>query len=272
MASYVQQNRKVRVTTPVGEDVLLLKGFSGTEEISRPFPFEVEMIAENRKKVAFDAMLGQKVTVHLLLADESTEHHFNGVCVRFAQGERDEEFTTYRADLVPEFQLLARKAQSRIFQRKNVPDILKEVMEGVTVEWKLEGKYEKRDFCVQYRESDFNFASRLMEEEGIFYFFRHEDGQHTMVVADSGAAFPDLPGESEITYEELSGGARDDNRIWAWERSQEARSAKYLLWDHCFELPHKHLEAEVPLLDTVQAGKETHKLKVTGSGPWEVYR
>ncbi|MCL4806731.1 MAG: type VI secretion system tip protein VgrG [Thermoanaerobaculia bacterium] len=271
MADYVQQNRKVRVTTPVGEDVLFLKAFSGTEEVSRPFSFRVEMIAENKKKVAFDAMLGEKVTVHLLLADEATEHHFNGVCVRFAQAERDEEFTTYRADLVPEFQLLARKAQSRIFQRKNVPDILKEVMEGVTVEWKLEGKYEKRDFCVQYRESDFNFCSRLMEEEGIFYFFRHEDGQHTMVVADSGAAFPDLPGESEITFEELSGGARDDNRIWAWERAQEARSVKYLLWDHCFELPHKHLEAEVPLLDTVQAGKETHKLKVKGSGTWEVY-
>ena len=271
MASYVQQNRKVRVTTPVGEDVLLLKAFSGTEEVSRPFRFQVEMIAENRQKVAFDAMLGEKVTVHLLLADESTEHHFNGVCVRFAQAGRDEEFTTYRADLVPEFQLLSHKAQSRIFQRKNVPDILKEVMAGVTVEWQLQGKYEKRDFCVQYRESDFNFASRLMEEEGLFYFFRHEDGKHTMVVADASAAFPDLPGESELIFEELAGGTRDENRIWAWERAQEARSTKYLLWDHCFELPHKHLEAEAPLLESVPAGKETHKLKVTGSEAWEVY-
>ncbi|MBK8597338.1 MAG: type VI secretion system tip protein VgrG [Holophagales bacterium] len=271
MAGYVQQNRKIRVTTPVGEDVLLLKAFSGTEEISRPFRFQVEMIAENKKKVAFDAMLGEKVTVHLLLADESTEHHFNGVCVRFSQAGRDEEFTVYRAELVPEFQLLSHKAQSRIFQRKNVPDILKEVMKGVTVDWQLEGQYEKRDFCVQYRETDFNFASRLMEEEGIFYFFQHEDGKHTMIVADSPAAFPALPGESEITYEELSGGVREDNRIWAWERMQEARSTKSLLWDHTFELPHKHLEAESPLLDSVQAGKETHKLKIKGSGAWELY-
>ncbi|MBK9968562.1 MAG: type VI secretion system tip protein VgrG [Holophagales bacterium] len=229
MAGYVQQNRKVRVTTPVGEDVLFLKAFAGTEEISRPFRFYVEMIAENKKKVPFDAMLGEKVTVHLLLADESTEHHFNGVCVRFAQAGRDEEFTIYRAELVPEFQLLTHKAQSRIFQRKNVPDILKEVMKGVKVDWQLEGQYEKRDFCVQYRETDFNFASRLMEEEGIFYFFKHEDGKHTMIVADSPAAFPNLPGESEITYEELAGGTRDDNRIWAWERAQEARSTKSLL-------------------------------------------
>ena len=80
-----------------------------------------------------------------------------------------------------------------------------------------------------------------------------------------------LPGESEITYEELAGGIRDDNRIWAWERAQEARSTKGLLWDHTFELPHKHLEAESPLLDSVQAGKETHKLKVKGSDPWELY-
>ncbi len=271
MASYVQQNRKVRVTTPVGEDVLLLKGFSGTEEISRPFRFEVEMIAENKKKVPFDEMLGEKVTVHLLLADESSEQHFNGVCVRFAQAGRDEDFTTYRAELVPELQLLAHKAQSRIFQRKSVPEILKEVMKGVTADWQLEGQYEKRDFCVQYRETDFGFVSRLMEEEGIFYFFRHEDGRHTMVVADSSAAFPDLPGESEITYEELEGGARDDNRIWAWERAQEARPTKCLLCDHTFELPHKHLEAESPLVDSVQAGKETHKLKVKGSDGWELY-
>ncbi|MBI5445768.1 MAG: type VI secretion system tip protein VgrG [Deltaproteobacteria bacterium] len=216
MAGYVQQNRKVRVTTPVGEDVLYLKAFSGTEEISRPFHFLVEMIAENKKKVSFEAMLGAKVTIHVLLPDESTEHHINGVCVRFAQAGRDEEFTVYRAELVPEFQLLARKAQSRIFQRKTVPEILKVVMKGVTVDWQLEGTYEQRDFCVQYRETDFNFASRLMEEEGIFYFFQQEDGKHTMIVADSPAAFPALPGASDNTNEELEVGVRDYNRIWSW--------------------------------------------------------
>jgi type VI secretion system secreted protein VgrG len=271
VAAYQQQNRKIRVTTPLGENTLLLKAFSGTEEVSRPFRYQLEMIAENKTKVPFDAMLGEKVTLHLMLPDESTEHHLNGVCARFAQAGRDEVFTLYHAELVPEFQLLARKAQSRIFQRMNVPDILKEVMKGVTVDWKIQGTFEKRDYCVQYRETDFNFASRLMEEEGIFYFFRHSDGQHTMVVANDAGAFPDLPGESEILYEELAGGTRDENRIWAWERAQEARSAKFLLWDHSFELPHKHLEAEEPLFDTVTAGRDTHKLKVKGSDGWEVY-
>ena len=271
MGSYVQQNRKLRVTTPLGEDVLLLKSFSGTDEISRPFRFRLEMIAENRARVPFDGMLGEKVTVHLQLADESSEQHFNGVCVRFAQAGRDEDFTIYRAELVPELLLLARITRSRIFQRKSVPDILKEVLAPVAAEWKIQGTFEKRDFCVQYRESDFDFASRLMEEEGIFYFFRHEDGKHTMVVANASSEFPDLSGEKEITYEELAGGTRDENRIWAWERAQEARSVKVVLWDHCFELPHKHLEAEEPILDSVSAGRETHKLKVKGSDSWERY-
>ncbi|CAG1004147.1 partial Actin cross-linking toxin VgrG1, partial [Gammaproteobacteria bacterium] len=176
MGSYVQQNRKIRVTTPIGEDVLLLKSFEGTDELSRPFRYRLEMIAENKARVPFDGLLGQKVTVHLLLPDEASEHHVNGVCVRFAQAGRDETFTLYRAELVPEFQLLSHRARSRIFQRKSVPEILRQVMKGVTVDWKLQATYEKRDYCVQYRETDFNFASRLMEEEGIFYFFRQEDG------------------------------------------------------------------------------------------------
>ena len=271
MGAYVQQNRSLRVTTPVGEDVLFLNSFSGTDEISRPFRFEVEMVAENDRKVPFDAMLGEKVTVHLALAEEGSEHHFNGVCVRFAQAGRDKVFTTYRAELVPEFQLLARKTQSRIFQRMTAAEILKDVLKGVTVEWKLEGSYEKRDFCVQYRESDFNFASRLMEEEGVFYFFRHEDGKHTMVVADSSSAFPDLPEGKEVLFDELEGGQRDEDRVRSWVRSQEARAAKTLLWDHTFELPHKHLDAETQILDSVSAGRETHKLKVKGSDAWELF-
>jgi len=271
VGSYVQQNRKIRVTTPIGEDVLLLKSFEGTDELSRPFRYRLEMIAENKAKVPFDGVLGKKVTVHLQLPDESSEHHLNGVCTRFSQAGRDDTFTLYRAELVPEFQLLSRRARSRIFQRMSVPEILKEVMKGVTADWKLQGTYEKRDYCVQYRETDFNFASRLMEEEGIFYFFRQEDGAHTMVVADASSEFPELPGESELIYEELEGGTRDENRIWAWERAQEARSVRCVLWDHCFELPHKHLEAEEPILASVSAGREAHPLAVEGSDEWELY-
>src|ERR1700751_4478701 len=123
--------------------------------------------------------------------------------------------------------MLTLKAQSRIFQRLSVPEILNQGFEGLTTEVHLTGHYEPRDYCVQYRESDFNFASRLMEEEGIFYFFKHSNGSHKMVVANSPDAHPDVPGKSTITYEDQTGGYRDDDRIGDWEKVQEIRSGKY---------------------------------------------
>ena len=82
-----------------------------------------------------------------------------------------------------------------------------------------------------------------MEEEGIYYFFKHSEGSHQMVVTDLAQRHPSVPEQSEVLYEELSGAERNDMRITAWEKSQELRSGEYTLWDHCFELPGKHLEA-----------------------------
>ena len=169
--------------------------------------------------------------------------------MRFAQGGRNDVFTEYEAELVPDVWRLTRKAQSRIFQRMTVPEILKKVFTGYTVDWPLNEKYEPRDYCVQYRETDFNFGARLMEEEGIYFFFEHSDGDHKMIASDSAHGPSDLPGENKFIYEEVEGGMRDENRIWAWKKEQEIRSGKYLLWDHCFELPHKHLEAEALIHD-----------------------
>ena len=270
MGEYLQQKRKLRVTTPLGENELLLKSFSGSEGISTLFGYRLEMIAENKTKVPFEAVLGQGVTVHLQLPDES-ETHLNGLCVRLSQGGRDADFTTYEAEIVPDVWKLTRKAQSRIFQRLTVPEILKKVFRGYEVDWQLGEKYEPRDYCVQYRETDFNFGARLMEEEGIYFFFEHKDGSHKMVVSDHATEHPTLPGDSKLIYEELEGGTRDENRIWSWRKEQEMRPGKYVLWDHCFELPHKHLEAEALIHDAVPVGKETHKLKVAGVDGMELY-
>src|SRR5262249_4063551 len=164
-----------------------------------------------------------------------------------------------------------RRAQSRIFQRMSVADILKKVLEGLDVSYEIQGNFEKRDYCVQYRETDFNFACRLMEEEGIYYYFKHANGSHKLVLANTPQSHPALPGNSTIIYEELGGGNREDQRIFGWEKVQELRSGKVTLWDHCFELPHKHLEADKTVLDTVAVGEVTHKLKVGGNDKLEIY-
>ncbi len=110
-----------------------------------------------------------------------------------------------------------------------------------------------------------------MEEEGIFYFFRHAEGSHTMVVADSPSSHFAVPGRVRLAYDELGGGVRDDERITAWEKHQELRSGRVTFWDHTFEIPHRHLEAEEPILPGVQVGSVPHKLRVGGNDALELY-
>jgi type VI secretion system secreted protein VgrG len=269
--AYTQDGRRLVVKTPLGKDTLLLSGFSGHEAISQPFFFQLECVAENAKTIPFDGLLGQKVTAEISLPGGS-KRWVNGVCHRVAQGGRDATFTRYLLDLVPEAFLLSRKTQSRIFQHLSIPDILKKVLKPpLDVSWDIKGTFHPRDYCVQYRESDFAFASRLMEEEGIYYFFKHSDGSHTMVVANTPGSHSDLPGKSSLIFDAVAGGTREEDRVNAWEKAQELRSSKVTLWDHCFELPHKHLEAEAPILGAVAAGKSSHKLKLGANAPLELY-
>ena len=271
MPTYKQADRWMTVTTPLGPDDLLLVGFTAHEAISQLFAFQFDLMAENATDVPFDKLLGRKMTVNLVLADGSQKRYFSGICSRFSQAARDTTFTSYRAEVVPEFWLLTKKAQSRTFQQVAVPDILKEVLAGLDVAFELQGTYKSRDYCVQYRETDFNFASRLMEEEGIYYYFRHISSGHTMVVADTPQSQPDLPDPSQIIYEGNFVGPRDEDRVHDWEKTQELRSGMYTLWDHHFELPHKHLEAQQNIQDSVPVGQATHKLNVGNNGKLEIY-
>ncbi|MGE5715262.1 MAG: type VI secretion system Vgr family protein, partial [Acidobacteriota bacterium] len=269
MPPYLQTARRLSVTTQL-KDVLLLNGFTGTESISRLFHFQLQCVAEHAKKVPFDALLGQPVTVEVELPGDATKY-INGICNRAAQGNRDEVFTEYLLDVVPRFWLLSRKVQSRIYQHISVPDILKKVLTGLDVSWEIQGDFEPRDYCVQYRESDFAFASRLMEEEGIFYFFTHGKGTHKMVVANDKGRHPALTPRSSLIFEAVHGGSRAEDRITSWEKAQELKSGKVTLWDHSFELPHKHLETEARILGAVPAGKSSHTLVLANNDKLELY-
>lgn len=257
-----QKNRPMRVETPLGPDKLLMVRCSGTESISTLFSFELELIAELTTEVPFDKLLGQDIAITLELPDG--ERYFHGICRRFAAGRRDQDFAHYRMEVVPKLWLLTRNERSRIFQQMSVPDILKEVLGGLDAKFDLKGTFQPRDYCVQYRESDFAFASRLMEEEGIYYFFQHTGDGHTMVLANTPNGHPDVPVTKKAIYDELEGGVRDDLRVTKWEKMQEIRSGKVTLWDHCFELPHQHLDAEKQLIASAAVGSITHKLQLAG--------
>jgi type VI secretion system secreted protein VgrG len=168
MASYTQANRLMAVTTPLGKDAALFIGLQGREATSELFHFTLDLLAPKESPVAFDKILGQPVTAKLALAGGAARF-MSGLVSRFSQGPRDTDFTHFRAEVVPQFWLCTKKVQSRTLQHLTVPDILKKVLTGLNIKWEIKGRYHPRDYFVQYRESDFAFASRLMEEESISY-------------------------------------------------------------------------------------------------------
>jgi type VI secretion system secreted protein VgrG len=268
MGNYTQADRPLAITTPLGQDALLLEKLSGVEAISELFAFQLELLAE--QPVPFDRVLGQTATLTLAWPDQP-KRYISGIINRFSQDGRVRSadgqvvLLRYQAELVPRFWLLTKRVQSRIFQHLSIPDILKQVLKN---EWHLDvtfqilGTYPARDYCVQYHESDFAFVSRLMEDEGIFYYFVHTADNHTLVVSDSATIHPELPGRTTILYDELAGGHRQETHIHSWRKSQELRACKVNLWDYCFELPTSKFEALHTIPENVSVGQSTHAMNL----------
>lgn len=268
MPDYTQTERPLAILTPMGEDILLVAALRGREAVSELFQFELDLLGQPGADIRFEHILGKNVTIKMRLLDGNFRY-FNGIVNRFSQGRRDEDFIHYRAGVVPQLWLLSKMIRSRIFQQMSVPDILNAVLTGMPIKYELSGTYQPRDYCVQYQESDFAFASRLMEEEGIHYFFQHSDGRHQLLVSD--AVNPFVAGDATIVYGETRGEVREEMRVVSWEKTQHLRAAGYTLWDHCFELPGNHLEAKRKTIDTVTVGKVMHKLRVPANEPLEIY-
>ncbi len=246
----VQENRLLKVYTPLAENFLMLAEFRAQENISRLFSFELNLVHEEIEAgyeptlVNANTLLGNQILV-VVSQPDGTERFFNGIVASFKQGQRDQRFTHYQAVLVPHIWILTQRMQSRIFQQKNVPDILREVFTGFTVTYEIQGTFHPRDYCVQYRETDFNFASRLMEEEGIYYYFEHSQDGHKMIVANTPMSHRECPSKSSVPFLiDVTDEDEFQSAVVSWQLNQHLHSGKYTLWDHNFELPHKHLEAE----------------------------
>ena len=246
MSNYTQEGGLFKIDTPLGKDVLLLRGFKGTESISRLFRFELDLLSDN-SSISFPDIIGKNVTISLKQPDESYRY-INGVISRFAQHATEEQFTSYSAEMVPWLWLLTRNADCRIFKSKTIPDIITQVFTDLGFNDftnSLQSSYEPREYCTQYRESSFNFVSRLMEQYGIFYFFKHEQGKHTLVLADSPTAHTPCPGQSSARYVTVSGGPQEDV-ITGWHIEQELRAGKYSHTDYNFQTPSTSLMASEP--------------------------
>jgi len=242
-----QEGRLLSLTTPLGKDKLLLRGLEGREGISSLFQFDLAMVSENRS-ISFDDIVGKDVSIALELAN-GRSRQFNGLVSRFTQAGRDEHYVHYRAEVVPWLWMLTRHSDCRIFQGKKVPDIIEAVFQDrgfSDYRLSLQGTYDPLEYCVQYRETDFNFVTRLMEQCGIFYFFEHSEGKHTLVLADAATAHEKCPGQSSVAFTLEGTGVHDDDVITNWSVEQEVRPGKYTLRDYNFETPAVSLEVSAP--------------------------
>jgi type VI secretion system secreted protein VgrG len=261
-----QEHRLIRIATPLGGDELLITGFRGHEEISRLFHFELSLLSHNHS-IAFKSVIGGNVTVAIRL-ENGEDRFLNGIVASFSQSSgnvkkegSEEDFSLYTATIVPWLWLLTKTADLRIFQSKTAVDIIEQIFseKGLSdYTKKLNGTYRPRDYCVQYRETDFNFISRLMEEEGISYYFTHESGKHTLVLADATNAYSPCLHYEKVRYQ-VSSGSRDalnEDMIKSLMLRNEIRVGKISLNDYNFEVPNTKLLVEMESRENLGPGEK----------------
>jgi Rhs element Vgr protein len=239
--------RKVmEIKTPLSSDELLFYRLSAREELSRLSEFQIAMLSP-KGDVKLEDLLGQPVTVKLELPDDKVRH-FHGFVTRFGQRPMVGRYHRYHATVYPWLWFLTRTTNCRIFQEKSVPDILKDVFDKhsvADVKFELTGNYRKWEYCVQYRETDFNFVSRLMEQEGMYYYFKHDEGRGTMVVADSYTAHGPFEGYEQIPFIAADRNPRlEQERVSDWRLTGELQAGKYALTDYYFETPSSNLQVK----------------------------
>ena len=230
-----QATRLLGLKTPLGDNQLLLTAFEGHEAISQLFEFKLQMISDNASISPAD-IVGKNVTFSVKLADDSPRF-FNGFVSRFGAGDEDDGGRrNYVASVVPWLWFLTRTSDCRIFQNKSVPVIIEQVFGDLgfsDFELKLSGTHPTREYCVQYRETDFNFVSRLMEEEGIYYFFQHQDGKHMLTISDNKRDYVACK-ESEVDYPRDYGTRALKDHLTSWEHEYQFRTGKFAQTDYNF--------------------------------------
>jgi type VI secretion system secreted protein VgrG len=192
--------RMMELKSPLGKD-LLFREMRGREELGRPSAFELSALS-TRSDIKPSDLLGKNITVKLELV-KGGFRYFNGYVTRFSQGTILGKYYEYQMTVNAWLWFLTRTADCKIFQEKTAPEIIKEVFgdhKMAIFEDALSGTYAKREYTVQYRETDLAFLSRIMEEEGIYYYFEHQDGKHSLKLVDSESGYKKLENKPSIAY------------------------------------------------------------------------
>ena len=248
-----QDKIRIKIDTPLGLDVVWIVKFYGEESISTLFHFTAEVASDN-SDVDFQQLLGKNVTVTLVAADQ-TECFLDGIVSRAVQGPTEERVTNYNIELRPWTWLLTLTQDNQIFQEKTAVEIIEKVVTdaGFSSFLKVEcqGNFEKRVYCVQFQETGFEFISRLMEEEGIYYFFTHVKGKHTMVLADKPSSHLKVKALTKAEFKPTTfTSVQNEDTIIRAQFEEQVVSTSYTAIDYNMETPATKLEETVKGSDT----------------------
>jgi type VI secretion system secreted protein VgrG len=243
-----QDKFPVKVKGPPDAGELLFERVSCSERLAEPFCFDLSVLSE-RNDLSAKAVLGQQVTISVMLPGGG-KRPFNGLVTRFVrsgelatgvtQASRGPYLFRYQLRLQPWLWFLSRTADCRIFQNKSVKDIFEAVVKGhgfTDYKLSLTGSYDPLEYCVQYRETDLNFLSRLLEAAGIFYYFEHSDGKHVMVLADDGSAFKAADGYGKVRFLQAQSGRTTADAFDSWWVEEVVQPGSYAATDYNFETP-----------------------------------
>lgn len=232
---------RISVTPPAGAESLLFWKLNGTEVMSRSFSLNVTMLSQD-ENIDRKALLGKSLTV-TVPTQALQPRYFNGKITEVnLQGTElnGVRYAVYLLKIESDLWPLLRDRNQRIFQNQRAPDIIKTVLAGygVKTEDRLTGEYRNWEYCVQYQESSYSFISRLMELEGIYFFFRHEADSHTLVLMDAADSHQPFSGYEVIPYHtSQSGGTTSEEGIGQWAISERVTPGLYSIDDYDFRKP-----------------------------------
>ena len=241
-----QDERPGKLTTPLGENTLTLARFNGVEGLSELFEFQIGAVS-TQGGLDFKSALGLGSTVELKTQD-GQKRYFHGVMTEARWDGNQEDLYRYQLVLRPWLWLLTRTSDCKIFAQMTPIDVIKQVFSDrgfSDFRDATTGSPPTLEYCVQYRETDFNFVCRLMEQYGVYYFFEHSDGKHTLVLADAKSSHKSVPGLSSLPYSPIAdAGRRERQYLETWSLGRQAQSGVFVLEDYGYKKPSANLLAQ----------------------------
>ena len=227
---------------------LKVVGFTGSEKISAPFRYSIELACEEAE-LDFDSCIGKPALLTLIGDHDNIERYVHGIVLDMRHVRQTQQFAIYNIELVAQLDLLTLRRNSRIYQNTTVPDIIQSVFKDAKIsadqfKLSLNATYEAREYCVQYRETDLQFVARLMEEEGIYYYFEHSKDAHLLIMADNANVPKAIGDPSTVAFHTGSGTVDAEDAVREFSCSEQVQSGMVTLRDFNFKKPALGLQSQ----------------------------